>query len=369
MDFGNSIGHPNPMTSDEPSQRRSRISARVVELLVDELDDHLARSEEAARLVARLRGELPLEVVQLLDAVFAAPMSYRDGVFIQLAWGLMEPDFDHTLKGEGGRSAAANFASALFERHIRAVKDAYQNIGKNTRVLARGNVPPFDDLLHWMNDAEEPQRRRLLSLLSATVSLTARPVQPMPTLARAQLSFVAVGTALDALFAIPSQGAHEQFAIAAFLEALVDEFGLGGIGGLSVRTKNINASDASSGAAADVQVMRGNKIEEAFEVSASSWRGKLDQALLAARNADLPRIHILAYGDDLAGLAEALGQATTDVTVIDVRSFLRSLIATIKKPAREVALRLLYDHLERKQPDINRVNAYVELLSRHSLAA
>ncbi len=157
--------------------------------------------------------------------------------------------------------------------------------------------------------------------------------------------------------------------MAAFLEALIDEFGQGGVGGLAVRTKNINAADASAGTAADIQVVRGNRIEEAFEVSASDWRAKVSQAILAARSADLPRIHILAYVDSLDGLVEALRTTNTDVTVIDVRVFVRSLAAIIKKPAREVALRLLYDHLERRQPDIVRVNNYVELLRRHALTA
>ena len=41
----------------------------------------------------------------------------------------------------------------------------------------------------------------------------------------------------------------------------------------------------------------------------------------------------------------------------------------MKKPAREVALRLLYDHIERKQPEIARVNEYVRLLGSHALTA
>ena len=131
----------------------------------------------------------------------------------------------------------------------------------------------------------------------------------------------------------------------------------------------INASDASAGTAADVQVLRGNKVEEAFEVSASGWRDKLDQAVLAAKNADLNRVHILSYVENLEGLRELLGDSTTDVTVIDVQTFLRTLVAVLKKPAREDALVRLYEHLDRKQPDTNRVNAYVELLGRHSLTA
>jgi hypothetical protein len=347
----------------------ARVSQRVSERLVASVDRHLSQPDAARAVVETLRAELDGRAVELLDATLKAPISYRDGVFIQLAFGLEAPGFDHTHKGEGGRSSAGKFATALAERHIPFVKDAYQNIGKNSPNLARGNVASFDDLLRWMNDAPEDERFKLLDLLSATVALTSRPVRPMPQLARAELTFVKVAGLLDALLATPSGGAHEQFAVAAFLEALIDEFGQGGVGGLAVRTKNINAADASAGTAADVQVMRGNRIEEALEVSASDWRGKLAQAIQAARNADLPRVHILAYADNLDGLAEGLQATTTDVTVIDVRVFLRSLAAVMKKPAREVALRLLYDHIERKQPDIERVNAYVELLGRHALTA
>ncbi len=347
----------------------ARVSQRVIERLVASVDAHLNALEGAKAAVEALRAGLEPRAIELLDGTLKAPVSYRDGVFIQLAWGLEEPNFDHTHKGEGARSSAAKFATALAERHIPFVKDAYQNIGKNSPNLARGNVAAFDDLLRWMNGASTGDRERLLDLLSATAALTARPVRPMPQLARAELTFAKVVGLLDALISTPSGGAHEQFAVAAFLEALIDEFGLGGVGGLAVRTKNINAADASAGTAADVQVMRGNRIEEAFEVSASDWHSKVAQAIQAARSADLPRVHILAYADNLEGLAEALLATTTDVTVIDVRAFLRSLAAVMKKPAREVALRLLYDHIERKQPDIERVNAYVELLGRHALTA
>ena len=191
----------------------------------------------------------------------------------------------------------------------------------------------------------------------------------MPELSRLNLTFSNIVSALDDLLSIPSGGAHEQFAVAAFLEALIDEFGLSGVGALNVKTKNINASDASAGTAADVQIMRGNKVEEAFEVSASGWRDKLQQAIMAARSADLTRVHILSHVEDLQGLAELLGESTTDVSVIDVKTFLRTLVAVLKKPAREVAMVRLYELLDRNQADPARVNAYVELLRRHSLVA
>lgn len=322
----------------------------------------------SANVVAK-RSTLGSGPSKLMDGALLASNSYRDGVLIQLAWGLEQSGIDHTQKGDGARSAAGSIAKALAARHIPAVKDAYQNIGKNTANLARGNVPDFDNLLRWMNDASDESRLAALDLVAALVAATARPVLPMPQLARVNLTFANVVSVLDELLSSPSGGAHEQFAVAAFLDALIDEFGLGGVGALGVRTKNINASDASAGTAADVQIMRGNKVEEAFEVSASGWRDKLHQAIQAAKSADLNRVHILSNVQDLAGLQELLGDNTTDVTVIDVRTFLRTLIAVLKKPAREVALVRLYEHLDRKQPDTNRVNEYVKLLGRHALTA
>ena len=302
---------------------------------------------------------------------FTKAMSYRDGLMIQLAFGLAAPEgFDHTQRGEGGRSVAQQLGRAHHARHIAKVNDAFENIGKNTKNLARGNLPEFDRLLGWMNTASSDLRKIMLSYILARVSLTARPVLPMPELARTSLTFVAVAGFLDELLNTPSGGAYEQFATTAFLGALVDQFGLGGVGALGVKTKNINASDASAGTAADVQIMRGGMVEEAFEVSANDWRSKVNQAIHAARGADLPRSHILARnGDDLSGLAELLGDTTVDVSVMEIRSFLRVLCGVLKKPAREDALRRLYDNTDRLQSDVTRTNRIVELLRSHALTA
>lgn len=334
-----------------------------------QLDQHLDTPRESAARITALRGELPEDALALLDATLKAPLSYRDGVFIQLAWGLEEPGFGHTFKGDGARSAARDFATALDRRHIPGVKDAYQNIGKNTTNLARGNVAAFDDLLRWMDTAAPELRERLLALLSAVVALTARAVLPMPTLAPVELSFVKVAGLLDDLFKLPSGGAYEQFTVAAFLHAVIEQFGMGGLGHLHVKTKNINASDASAGASADVQIMRGSEILEAFEVSASNWRGKVGQAVAAAKNIGTYRAHVLAYGDDLMGLEDALSDTTSDVSVMDVRGFARLLLGVLKKPNRAAALVRLYELIEKNQPDVERVNAYVTLLSSHALTA
>jgi hypothetical protein len=340
--------------------------------IIEALDAYLDVPATAEADIARLAQSLPEKLRERAEVSLTKGASYRDVILIQLAFGLeASGGFDHTKAATGARDSGKLVGAATRARHIRSVKDAYQNIGKNHDNLIRHNVAEYDELLAVLNDTPNEQRADLFAYVLAATAITARPVLAMPSLARGELTFSKVSGFLDALLATGSGGAYEQFATAAFLEALLDEFGLsGGIGGgLSIKTKNINASDASSGATADVQIMRGNKIEEAFEVSAGGWRLKVAQALISAREVDLSRVHILAYGNDLSGLTDALAETNTDVSVMDVRSFLRTIVGILKKPAREVALRRLYDLLVHNQPDMERVNRLVGFLSSHALTA
>ncbi len=345
-----------------------RMSARVAARIAADLDAFIATPSAANAEAEALRSQIEPGVLEQLDSVLALKkgLAYRDALLIQLVWGLEAEGFDHTRMGDGGRSASEKVGAALARRHIPAIRSAYQNIGKNQRNLARGNVPAFDGLLHWMNSAPAVDRKAVLRLLAAIVSLRARPVSSMPALRVGELSFARLAALLDDLLSTPSEGAHEQFAVAAFLEAVLNEVGQTS---LWVKTKNIDASDASSGAAADIQVMKGNRIEEAFEVSANDWRGKAVQALGVAKTADLQRVNVLAYVDNLDGLTESLKGATADLTVMDVRNFLHLLTGVMPKPGREVALKRLYELLERNQPDIERVNRFVKLLGSHALTA
>lgn len=356
-----------PRSSTPPAQRPS---AFALQRIIGIVDAYLAAPEDAAR-DAHPGPDLVDAVLAHVSTVEALskPLAYRDALLVQLAFGFVLPvGFDHTRRADGGRTVAEQLGTAFAERHVPAVRDAFQNIGKNSPDLARGNVLAFDSLLRWMNEAEMQERQALFHCLAARAALTARPVLPMPELRSAALTFAAVTATVEDLLSTPSGGAFEQFAVAAFLEAVLYEFGLSGAGQLGVRTKNINASDASSGTSADVQIVRGNKIEEAFEVSANDWRSKVAQAVEAARNADLSRVHVVANvspGDDLVSLESA----AVDVSVMDVRAFLRSLIGVMRKPSREVALRRLYELIDRNQPDVDRVNLYVRLLSSRSLTA
>ena len=363
--------HGSKMITPE-SLSAQKLPRRAVTRLLGGLDRFLLRLEDAEQRLNDLAQVLPADVIRdVAEIINLKAMSYRDGLMIQLAFGLEAlAGFDHTKRAPGARSVGQQLGTALRSRHIAGVKDAYENIGKNSPNLVRENSPPFDRLLGWMNVADAAAREALLTYILVRVALTARPVSPMPELARTTLTFSGVSAFLDDLMSVPSGGAYEQFAVAAFLGAVVDQFSLGGVGALGVKTKNINASDASAGTAADVQIMRGGMVEEAFEVSANDWRTKVDQAIQAARNADLPRAHVIASnGDDLSGLEELLEGTTVDVSVMETNAFLRVLCGVLKKPGREDALRRLYDAMDRLQADVARTNRIVELLGRHGVTA
>ena len=345
-----------------------RLSKRVSRLLAARLADAFADANVAAAMRDAAQVLLPTEQRLNIDALISydAPSS-REQFLIQAAFGLCEPGLDLRRRQVGGRGVAAAFARLLKDRHIRATSDAFQNIGKNVVDLVRGNVPASDELLTWAGAASIAELQAAFDYGLANLALTARPVLPMPLLASSKLTFYSTARLFDALLDQPSGGAHEQFAVAACLEALLDEFGLGGIAGLRVDTKPLTASDASSRFAGDIQIKRGNRTEEVIEVSAADWRMKLQQAVAAIRSADA-RAHVIAHtrerttedGSDLAALG-------ADVSVIDVRAFVRVLVAVMRRPARAAALVRLYEHLDRNQLNIDLVNAYVELIRQHGL--
>ena len=307
------------------------------------------------------------EVTADLDAVLAdSRTSYRDGVMIQLAYGLAEPEQDLTRRQAGARSVAQQLGTFLAQRHIRSVKDAYQNIAKNTDVLTRGNVEEFDRILHWANSAGIADREAALRYACAAVAATARPVRPMPPLNRSALTFPRVVGLLHSLLASPSGGAFEQFSVAALLNTLVAN---NSEGRARVETKNLNASDRSSFAAGDVQVVVGNRVIEAFEVTANDWRAKVPSASKTIRDNDLSRLHIVASRPegDRAAVTAALQELSEDVSVLDVRQVVEVLAAVLTRPQRAEALTRLYEYLDRYQPNTDRVNLLVERLSAADL--
>ena len=322
------------------------------------IDDDAAR--DAA--IAAAPAALPEKVMVDIDVVIPdRRTSYRDGIVIQFSFGLVDPDWDITRRPAGGRSLAQALGAFLAERHIRFVKDAYQNIGKNSEVMVRGNFAEFDRVLTWGQAASAQERQLAFDYTCAQIASTARPVLPMPELNRSTLTFARTAELLLGLIDVPSQGAYDQFTAAALLQTLVAKHDASAA---RVETKNLNASDKSSRAAGDVQIVAGSHVLEAFEVTANNWSTKMAGASKTIRDNDLSRLHVLARRPDTerATSMERLKELTEDVAVLDVRQVIEVLTAALTRPQRADALVRLYELLDRYQPDVERVNAYVRKL-------
>lgn len=337
------------------------------QVMFQTIDLFIADEDARNAAIADASTDLPDEVLANLDVVLPhRHVSYRDGILIQFSFGLAEPEWDLTMRPTGGRTLAQALGVYLADRHIKSVKDAYQNIAKNTDRLARGNFAEFDSTLTWGNGATAEQRQALFDYACARVAETARPVLPMPELNRSTLTFARTAELLLGLVDVPSQGAYDQFTTAALLHTMVSEHDASAA---RVETKNLNASDKSSRAAGDVQIVAGSHVIEAFEVTANNWATKMDGASKTIRDNDLSRIHVIARrpdGERAASMAR-LKELTEDVSVLDVRQVIEVLTAALTRPQRSDALVRLYQYLDRYQPDVDRVNAYVRKLHEADL--
>jgi hypothetical protein len=198
---------------------------------------------------------------------------------------------------------------------------------------------------------------------------TARPVEPMPALNQGVLTFAAVMSLFDQLLNIPSGGAYEQFVVASLLHAKVEQTNVPGHRTERVETKKLTAADASSGAAADIQIKAGSRTVEAFEVTANPWPDKLEGARAKMRAHDLARLHIIAKVEDIEAVLRDLRDREEDISVLDLLPFVASLLAELTKAGRANALNRLYQLLDRYQAEIARVNDYVRLLHATRLTA
>jgi hypothetical protein len=347
--------------------------ARVVSLITDTVTRLLSDAAARDLAIQQVSTIFDSSIAQRAETVLTSTnLSYRDGLLIQLAYRLAMTNptvgLDVTERQPGARSVAGQVGAFFAENHIPAVKDAYQNIGKNSTNLVRGNFGEFDALLHWASKTTTAlgDIASVFTYGCAHAARTARSVKQMPQVDRAALSFAKVGALTEELFAMGSGGAYEQFVIAALLQALVEQSNLAGV---RVETKTLNASDKSSRAAGDIQILSGNRVIEAYEVTANAWRTKLAGAGQTIKDHDLTRLNIIARadGEPLGVLLAELATQTNDVAVLDLGHYASALIATLTRPFRAAALVRLYEYLDRYQPDVALVNSYVDALTSNKL--
>ena len=321
---------------------------------------------EAERLEERRRVLLalvPVEQVANMEAALKGKkgQSYRDGVIIQLAYKISDPTLDATKRPSGGRTLAQRLALFFEQQHIPTVRDAYQNIAKNSAELCRGNFEEWDRFLPWLNEASGAQLEACFDYACALVASQARPRPPMPELDGAKLDFRRVMGLFAVLLSQGSQGVFEQYAIASLLDAQLAASG----SRFRVGTKNVNVADASASAAGDIEIVDGNRVLEAIEVTAADWRLKIAPAVRKLREHDLSRIHIVAPLDG-AGYSQVVRELAgheEDVSVVDLRSAIALLLASLRRSDRKMALRRLYEYLDRYGAHVDLITRYVDLLT------
>ncbi len=341
----------------------------------------MGSTEVSALLEQLLRGlvdgtiapelEAPADVKPYLDDLLSRVDTYRDAALMVLAYAVDAGTGAEAATPPAGRRGVAQALERLLdELNIRARRDAFQTVAKGSSTLLGRDREAWNHLLEWAREQDDRDPLELaVRYMASHIASTARTLPIMPTLDVSRLTFRRVLRIVDALLSTTSGGAHEQFAFAALLHALAEEHG-----GRRVETKMLSAADASAGAAADVQVLDGGKVVEAYEVTANIWSTKIAQAVAVLRHYDLARAHIVApgpapSGDEIKPAVEAtalpagLVASTIDLSVLDVRAECRSLVHRLNRPGRRTALNKLWEHLALRQPNDELVVRYVVLLA------
>ncbi|WP_326829055.1 hypothetical protein OIE13_30535 [Streptosporangium sp. NBC_01810] len=316
------------------------------------------------------RTEVAPEAQVWLDDLLSKNDTYRDATLAIIAFPVAAGKIiDIGISPPSRRGVTERITSVCRELSIPCKKDAFQTLGKGNARLDGLDRGSWKNLLKWASeDADIRQVEEAFTYFAEGVALLARPLPPMPSLATRNLTFPRVTSLLEKLLSKGSKGAYEQLIVAALLSAVASEEG-----SLRVETKNINASDASAGTTADIQVWRRGVLEEAFEVTANNWRTKIKQAAEARQDRDLHRVHIIASVNSISegeiekALSESSLSKNVDLSVLDVRHESRSLVARLSRPGRRTALETLYEYLKVKQPDDALVISYVEALESAGL--
>jgi hypothetical protein len=304
------------------------------------------------------------------DLVSKGQSTVRDGILTLLAMEVAHGiviDWHLQPLHNPARSASRFLGSTLYPRlHITGSPEALQTGVKGTGTYMDRSNETWRAVLSWASaqDSLEPIEIAYLYLASR-VAGTARALPDLPALDTPRLTFQRVFALADWMLSLGSGGAYEQLLFAALLHAWRQQVGLPGF----VETKHVNAADAAAGTAADVQVKHGSQVLEAYEVTAADLNAKVGQATRTLRQHDLRRVHLLAKGAGKVTGEEIknLFPADDDVSVLDTREEIRSLIADLDKPHRRQGLETLYRMLVDKQPDDALVKKYVERLLEDKL--
>jgi hypothetical protein len=339
---------------------------RIVALAATKLLAFIEVSASGTRALEAAENVLPAKVQEWLRALVTKPDAYRDALLVALATPLVRGErVDIRERRKGDRAASDRIGRLLRDLHIKGVVGAYQNIGKNSPTLVRGNNDAFDSLLTWgALQATQAEVEAAYDYVAASVAATARSVLPRPELRPARLTFANVMRVLAGMLGEPSRGAHEQYITAAALDAAAQQEA----GALRVETKALNASDRSSRSAGDIEVFQRGRLQDGVEVSANSWTEKLPQAEDSVRNYGLSRGHVVAPVSGPDVYTQLAAATERDISVVDPLALTSVFVALLDRRGREYMLLRLYELLDEKLASPELVNGFVQRLRTDGLA-
>jgi hypothetical protein len=308
----------------------------------------------------------------------------RDALLIVLAYRLvLGRPIDPRYRIPGDRSVSDYLGRNLLpDLGIAGVKSALEGRSFShgylstevRRSVLRDTAPIVSD-----PDVPDEQIEAMFQALARGIAATARRFEPLPALDLDTMTFPKTLALIESLLAprtglsstgSGTGGAHEQFLVAALLQAVADDGGLP----LRVLTKSLNASDRSAAAAGDIDVVLGQaRLVEVYEVSARPWRQKVRGAVEALNHyRELERVHIIADSRDCDAAAlqaelALLGRPDADVTVNSAQAICRELLARCSRRGRARAIRYFHGHLRSLQPDMALVDALVTEVRRLGL--
>lgn len=321
---------------------------------------------------------LDAEAAGLLMDLWAGPAA-REAAYVLLAYCLVEGRVLNLIDANGGdlktdvprlsgdRAVSEHLSKrVLTPLGVPSTQGAFQSSTYRGGYLAgQADNPSLARFVRW---TAAPGRalaelQALFDNLTAAFAADSFIVPHLPELNRRAFTFAAFGEVITRLFKVPSQGAYEQYTLAALLAEYLDGFDTK----LKVVTKPIFESDKAGGTAGDVDVRAGQNVEAAYEISSANWKLKLAQAVdaLTARD-ELDQITILANQPPKSGseilealtaldLAPGVVPRELDVAVLGIWAECQSLAAHLNRKQREAATDRLYKYLLRycrTRPDL-----------------
>jgi hypothetical protein len=323
----------------------------------------------------------PADTLPLLDQLLSKVTAKRDAALINLATAVVQGSTTTIgVATDAQRTISKDLADILSELKIERREESFQTVAKGTTDLLSLTSRPgpgsaFSPLLRLAEAKQLAEVEAMVRYMAECIAATARDLPPLPQLDHRKLSFDRVAGLLDDMLGTPSQGVFEQFVFASLLGALADD-----IGGLRVSTQHINAADASSGAAADVGLWQGGRLIEAYEVTAADWTTKIPKAARMILDQDLSRAHIVVpevpptaqeirAQIEHAALPAGTDATTLDLSVLDVRHEMRSMVHRLPRLGRLAALTKLYEHLVERQSHAQYVVRYVDAVTASDATA